>query len=1223
MARHNTCLYLGFGGSGSKTLAEFAELIAFHHEMGSRSESNFAFLLFDTFRDDLRKGEDRIRRAFEKAGTSPIVRTFCISQDYPTFNTKAGPKLQNAFLADTSRRLDAFWWSRDAKDGRSGRTPFTAVRFPHSPEIGAGQAPLISTFLTWHWLDAPGNNIRDMIRNTVNELKLRNTAAGHGQDLGLETTVVAGLAGGTGRGCWHLLSLIVSQILKDEDQTNHPIGLFYDASAFPEILAQRPEWKMKMTVNSLTGFSELVGFRRNELEKIDDCYHMSLPSLTRPSEPKADIIDTVDLVGRDVAGNPITTSGYGPVSRAFVVFGAGRAGSPGESTLYFKVGANVLYTRFIETIQGSGANTNEFGSVGCASFVVPIAEVVGYARRAVSLLAARRLIGETALEDIARIVDGFTKLVAIGEPGGAIESGARDVFGRVSHAINAEVDRMLDDVLGTPEENVRERLLDLGKNHPNSEQTQQKIRQLVEKALADGIWESEPDTSGKPGTLRSFVLEANERIGTGDGHAVAPSSGIKNPLALAVVRIVDAEKVAPGDGKPAVDLSRYGTKKAIAQQIKIWLEKEKKTIGDRKAESVQSPDAALKAYDESMSGLLSRLFSSSISPEKAEEIRHEMKTHYRKQCLDTMRDAVVAIFAEAADHVTQLEGRIDTVIGIFHEQSEKEDRELKQLSRETFWGEDDFARIIASGAGDVAYNTSILAETEIRPVAGNTDASLESRVDKALDEADKSNRRDGRGLEGALDEVRRRASAILRRSASGAAGGDGLRVALRKSIAEIGRQIELGQDFYRDNFSFSRVVRQHLLAWHRKWRELEHAPVTQGKLDRAFQMLFGTRMPAIVKEAGFASLPDGDVDKAVEDVCLQMAVQIGHRCDVLATQLSGDSYAIDRAAVILPAEPAFGEQFANDCQDRAMKGNGLFKANGLTVIPTFDDKGETIGDPFSMLGYASEDFNLGPIDDDRPLERVKSLTRQYEGNPEILAWLEACEDPAGGSVFVDGSSELKEADKCFGLGFSFPFMVRNERMRKCRWRPWARQAEAKREDAKKFADDALLFALLEAAPSDAEASLDWKMPLLVAPGTASVHADWTVARPAYRDVPGESVPKANHPDIPAGRSFKGILDVLKSLGTDAKVWIDVIAAEAAIYFGRILPDADTRLIPDRATKRLFDGLQSRLKTISAALPDADDMTAPSRKELDRLIARCETLRAMSCDELARHFGRRS
>lgn len=1219
MARRNTSLYLGFGGSGSKTLAEFAELVAFHQEMGSRSESNFAFLLFDTFRDDLRKGEARIRAAFEKAGSSPIVKTFCISQDYPTFNTKAGPRLQNAFLADTGRRLDQFWWSRDAK-GR--RTPFTAVRFPHSPEIGAGQAPLISTFLTWHWLDAPGNSIRDMIRDTVNELKLRNTAAGHGQDLGLETTVIAGLAGGTGRGCWHLLSLIVSQILKDEGQTNHPIGLFYDASAFPEILSQRPEWKMKMTVNSLTGFSELVGFRRNELEKIDDCYHMSLPSLTRPSEEKADIINTVDLVGRDTAGNPVSTSGYGPVSRAFVVFGAGRAGSPGESSLYFKVGANVLYTRFIEQLQGQGANTNEFGSVGCASFVVPISKVVDYAKRAVSLVAADRLIKGTDSDDnLNRVVEWFARRVNIGDFGGEVDSNASHALGRVSSRYRSFIDDRVESIVKDSDGKRRDQLHELKTVYPNSDRGQQDIRSWVTDDITKWLWETAPHSNGKGGSLRDATTTPAPELDESAVPAAALGKPAFNAIALAVERIVAADAVAT-DAKGSIDLRCYGTKLAITARIRAWLEEEAERIGKLPADSDQNQ--GLETYDKAVSGYV----ASTITQEEWDAIRRDVWEGSLAQIRDTMREAIKTLLKNAANELGTLVHRIDTVIKTITEQNQKEKKELAERARETFWGDEDFERIIASGAGEVAYSTSILAETEIKPVITVTRKSLEDKVDAAIQECDKSPRRDGRGLKGALEDVRRHATAILRRPVFGTDGADGLSAALKKSISEIGKQIELGQDFYRGHFSFTGVVRQHLVAWHHKWHELAHAPVTRAKIEREFQMLFGTKLPDAIRDEGFASTP-GDIEKAVRAVCLQMAVQIGHRCDVLATQLADDSYAIDRAAVVLPADAVFGEEFKKECEKEANSGDRLFKDNGFTVITTFDESGDTVGDPYSMLGYASEDFNLGPIDDDRPLERIKSLTRQYEGNPDILAWLEACEDPEGSSVFVDGSSSLKEADKCFGLGYSFPFMVKEERMRRCRWRPWARQAEARRERErdKELVGDALLFALLEPAKSDSpppEASLAWSMPLVSLPAIPHFNAAWALTRPAYRQTSGEQAPMPTHPSTPEGLSFDGILDVFKNLKDQTKGYVNAIAGEAAIYFGRILPEADTKLTPDIVTKRLFDGLQERLKTFAADMSgDQEDMKERSRKELAKLILRCGELRGMTCAELADHFARRS
>ena len=79
------------------------------------------------------------------------------------------------------------------------------------------------------------------------------------QNWTLHTTIIAGLAGGTGRGCWHLIGMKVREVLAGIGRHTMPVGYFYDSSVFSDIMARSPGQANKMRVNALTGFSELAG----------------------------------------------------------------------------------------------------------------------------------------------------------------------------------------------------------------------------------------------------------------------------------------------------------------------------------------------------------------------------------------------------------------------------------------------------------------------------------------------------------------------------------------------------------------------------------------------------------------------------------------------------------------------------------------------------------------------------------------------------------------------------------------------------------------------------------------------------------------------------------------------------------------------------------------------------------------------------------------------------
>lgn len=1257
MARHFTSLYLGFGGSGSKTLREFAELVASHCEMGFRSETNFAFLLFDTDRADLEKGKAGIDKAFANAGRSPVVKTFCLSKDFPTFNTKAGPRLVKAFEADAKEgRLVPYWWSEEQEGGDAatpaGRTPFTAQRFPHSPEIGAGQAPLISTFLTWHWLDAPSDSIRDLIRDTVKELKLRNTAAGRSQDLGLETTVIAGLAGGTGRGCWHLLSLVVSQILKDEGQTNHPVGLFFDVSTLPEVISQRPEWKMKMTINSLTGFSELVGYRRNELDDIRNAFHVKLPSLTRPSDSTADIIDTRKLVGQYDNGTPFPLSGYGPVSRAMVLFGGGRAGALAESSLYYKVAANVLYARFNETIQGMAANTNEFGSVGCASFVVPIASVIKYAEMVKPKLVAGTLLGSASQAGVTKLVDAITGRLEVGSTTTGTDDDSRQLFERVQGRLMTALPSP-SGIASLEKVDPAKAKVDLEKalNHFDTEAGQAEVRQVVTDVMREALID---DAAGDDGRV------CGVRLDHGKAYAGAAPQGA--PIIAAVTRMVQADGAAiDGDGAVAYDLRGLLTKAAILRGVADWLLRQLPALEDL---TDGGASAAVKEIVPGEKKAVLELFSKysgtgvasivdSINPSEAKSLIARLKAALRSCAAPIIAECLHKEFQAASDHLITIATRIEkasqtlsrVALGSVPGAGGRGD--FSAFERDKFWTPRDFERVRTGSAKTVVYKSAILGETEIKPILEDVQSTLAALVGDKL-----------RRAEGALDAVRPllMEHAFPRGGSTGGSPDSQLERRLGDEIRKAADRIDIGLDSFRAGFSFRKVVAQHLRAWRAQWYHHEQAPMIRENLKREFLLLFGARLEDFVNVSteaeGAEKLAEGDLalddhaidDAAVNRLCMQMATQVGHRCDVLVIQQAEESHAIDRATVILPAEKEFSIEYAADCEKYA-RGTGLFKEHGFRVLSTTNEHdGSHVGDVFTMLGYASEDFKLGAIGDDAPLELVSSLTRQYQESPDVLAWLAACEDADGASVFAGSGSPLWQADKSFGLGYSFPFWVTDERMRKCRWRPWARKLEqkamadaaAEREaDAKEFVTDALLYALLR-LPDDGElkaANLRfpsemtkpgdddmWALGIVKEPSPTGNHlAKWTVKRSPYRELQGK---RAEWPCF-SQTEFEGVLSLKEAFEDASRECVVAVAGEATLFFDRILPARKTLHSPDAGCAEMFSDLGERLRALKSAIQGKGETQVRVGDAIEGMAARCDRLKRMKCAELARHFGRRA
>ena len=666
--------------------------------------------------------------------------------------------------------------------------------------------------------------------------------------------------------------------------------------------------------------------------------------------------------------------------------------------------------------------------------------------------------------------------------------------------------------------------------------------------------------------------------------------------------------------------------------IAARLEQQQGLIRKLPVKDEEKAEVAVKPLDDAVKGI----FDWIISNDEVKKIKTSTESFLLEQSQDTLRDSVADAFSEAAKSLRSLSERLGTVIAVIEHQSDSEKEVREQLARDSFWGEDDFDRILKSKVGDVRYDGGILAETEIKPVLADADKAIEDEVRRTIESGSES-------LRSVLAEFRANVAGWLD-SGTGSQAGAGDRQRLdsivSKAVRAMASKVELSNAFYRDNFSLQAVVGQHLRAWGGKWAALKGAPETLEKLEKAFRLLFGSAMPAQIKEADFTT-HEATADhleeraQAVRQLCMEMAKNLGHRCDVLVTQRSQSRQAIDRATVVLPSGAMFNKQFADECRQAGVA-SGLFRnPAAFTVVATNDGEAAGTGNPFSMFGYAQEDFDLGQIGDDAPLEQISSLTRQYLGDPEVLAWLVACEDPEGSSVFEDDNNKLAHAEDCFGLGYSFPFLVRNERMRKSRWRPWAREVdkqiqarEEARRDTELFAIDALLFALLDESPDDAtgvtkaNASMQppWDMPLMAMPLPGSdFDAVWSFKRQAFREAHGTI--SATAPAFNAGDSYPGILAVLENLGHRTNGVVNAIAVEAAMYFGKMLPSQSSRLTPDNVVMRLFEHLQDRLLALQKDIEGPPDMTSRSKEKLDVLLERCRRLMTLSCAALADHFAR--
>jgi hypothetical protein len=1203
-------LYIGIGGSGLKTLTAFVETLAQHGEWGDDTETHCAFILADTDENDLRKYESLIREAARRIGKDPIVRAVQTSEGVTSFQHYAADQLERAAHHD---RVKEHWWY-------NGEAPFTAERLTGSPVDGAGQCPMVSTFLAWNIL----NRVADEVKSVVEQLQRRLTLGDGDQDWTLHTTVVAGLAGGTGRGCWHLLATKVREVLAQTGRHTMPVGYFYDWSVYAET---GPDSGMtnKMRVNALTGFSELAGWMRNETSP--QPYNFQLPNLSRPQDNQSDVIDVLRVVagpgGKELKGVP----GQSPVNQAFVVFGSSRAGRPGAPEAYYRVVANAMYARLVREVASRAVNGAAFGGIGAASIAIPVnairAYVRGYVGKFLPLTIANQVEAAHINQWVGLLTDGLKSPQA---------------FTYSPKADGSVVERILSGVMANAQPRLRKlsecmepkskdykrageecRRLD---GWADSKDGSAAIQTIADRVLVSFYWGNQPgpDAVGTGGLMRD--VGALDRLSSDDFGEIfgGGDSSVKrkNPLSEALRRLVMRSKLRMSlpDGTSAeIDISGFGTKAVLARQLVAALQDmAKKVPGAPVGNDPGTPGSVLShdVFEKSTKGFFDR----GIDTNEAGMISDAASSRVRMRSMGPVQEALKRTYNQAADELNGLVRGLDQVVAQLRSFAEDVDRDLKPHREQLFWTADDFVQA-KSQASESTFAGRILTDQVLQPLAN--DAALERALSAEMTGA--GNQR----FEAGLSEFVSRLEGWIRAADPAVADSERqreLRRMMTKGIEAIKGDLVLNRKFFVDTFGFFATIRGLLESWGEEFVRRAGSEQETKRLKTAFLVQFGCDYP--FDKDGPVRLSGDELDAHTRKTCAAMAVSLGNRCDVLF-EVRRDNASVmqdDVVAVIAPSEIHFTGDFKNAAETLA-RDRGLFRVAGSFVVhPTHN--AHAMGNPFLMIAYAQENFPNWKSDDG--LDRVASL--QYYRDPETTRWLEACEDPTGRSFFVDDNKELAHASESFGLGFVSRVFVTNEALSKHRWKPWLKAGAAGQDARQAFVLDALAFALCDEPAGDSGSALmrvheaeNWSIPImsLRSPGQAeSQSKKWEFARSAFRDDFGIWV--ANNPAFKAGDGYTSIRKLLDALEGDQNPLVEAIATEAVHYLKSVLAAHSEDVSADGALVAMFRDLRARLTVAK------DAETGPTKDDFgrlyDRLTERIEALAKLNCKELHSHFDRR-
>jgi hypothetical protein len=374
-------IFVGCGGTGIRTLTRLNRLLAQDEHWRRRLARDIYYIVIDTNQGELDEFERNVGLDCGKA-LPPKVITISLGQGFqsiwPIMNDKFVRPFNDGGSGndDGKARLEQHYWHQ-------GGAPFSADKV-RVLRTGAGQCPPVSYFLSWYNMHGP---IEHAFHELVDAIIKRRSTAGQDPLLNVNFHVVAGLAGGTGRGCWELVSLYLRDLFARQGAKQvTPFAYLLDASCFRQVYRGKEAQEVQMKTNSLTGLSQLSTWITDR--KDDAFYDFRLPSMDAPHDPDQDVI-RIDR-NHDRVGDR-------PVQKAFVICGGNSHATLDRSDDFKDMLGTALYTTLYTVGRGDSIAANQSNepqplySLGAATVEVEAVKIRRFAEEQLRKEFARRL----------------------------------------------------------------------------------------------------------------------------------------------------------------------------------------------------------------------------------------------------------------------------------------------------------------------------------------------------------------------------------------------------------------------------------------------------------------------------------------------------------------------------------------------------------------------------------------------------------------------------------------------------------------------------------------------------------------------------------------------------------------------------------------------------------------------------------------------------------------
>lgn len=1178
MSRLN--LIVGCGGSGLTTLKNLNRLLAQNPETLPRMGTDVYYLAVDTDAGDLQKFEDEIKLQMGEYDP-PFIQRIQLSDGVNILNEIVKPNFVDPFKgkgrnSSGLERLRKHWWF-DAEGN-----PFNGHQIKGNLCDGAGQCPPASYGLAWFHLKTIGDAVARIVDRMV-ECGYGNAS----QLKEMNLAVVAGLSGGTGRGCWNLIMFKIREyLLKNYKVMVPPVGIFFDSSVFASVASENEGQKTPLKVNALTGLSELSCWIRNGSAVGTRRVEYRVPSMKTPSRPETDVLQ-VDL--------EINPNGGTPVSNAYLIFGRnGGAAILGNNTQYHEMAGAGLYSMIVNPqLRARQINDGDpVNSFGAATFEVDTIHIRSYFETRARRMALDSLASEG--ESAAGEVDAFLEANPVVPNARTIEELRPDPKGSILQRAVAALfaGRTYVSNFASMESKFQNWTLAQAK-----ETVGKVLRPASEAALDEAVKTALASYALDGDKLTDKVIEEMEKAFGGEGGkepSVARARSfletIKARIAKAGVNVGELSKLETEAAKAgsATDVMwktlEVFSHRSPGEKIAVW-----KHIGpfnaDEKRKLIEKdgsgeywgivPQAVAAVNIGKLKVAFDKAFQNTIK-----RIDNLLKAC--DQFKDCCREVAESFALEEIDSAGGKSGG-NAFAKLFSTPDDIEETLYDDNSRERFYHR--ILRPIFRDPKDM--ETTIKEESK-----GEDGVEIRSyRIDPELMSFISS------AVKGGLLEAL-------------AGGSDRAKAKARKSfvdeLTEVARgAVRLSDSFMERHFTFERILDRNREFWNEAYNKAAGSKAKTDHLDSLFLRTLGTKPQKDPKHLNDpATLPP------TEELLQSVGTSLVSTC---APWWDADTEGAHHSILLFVP-------FDLSSKKEAFKKFIAEKAAHVEKVSPYGTNDVNSGvTPFGYVAFSAAGVKLTEDEASRNKElenepekqtflfdKIGSLANDC-ADPDVSTWLRKAEDPDGESIFSEENYNK-------GIGYVSPMFVHDKKLSAYRWKPWMRDDEAAAAAAENQVADLLLYALLgtglpEAQAKEFEAKLapyGWSLPAI---RLQEKGQKWLLSRKtfAWDEDEGKAVPNTecawnkgqllctsvcNLDSMLRGRGCTGKngaarpSDVEK--GNKLKA---LLATEAAVFAERIAADLGSDL------KKLVKARKDWLVRLR------DDADAEDRPVYDRLLKR--------------------